>query len=532
MKNQVLFNVATAIDKNIMYKLHDGAGGAISILYNAKTFSDMYDQARFVGNRASRGGAFYLGGRFKDLQLFGGKLQFEANDASMAGGGIFIEMSQGFPPSSFLESGILFKENKAGMAGNDYSTSCQNLILDRVSLEEVEIGKLTSIGMNMVASFNQSVSLGFEKLVLYHPSLLLKINKLAFNTVIFTPYLTSNNMSQQNVFSDPLSIFVVTEIDKMVQFNLTLKPCEEGFRLVDQVVDGKVVYSCEPHVDTLTLIISIVVPLSVVMLLVGIALIYGIVFVIAKLRLLRRKEKAERDLERKLMDKRMIFNLSEDEIHSQVHTELAANSTTHLNHSKSGRPKSQKSSTEMDAPLLEKSFLLEPIEYLNKKSQTPSFIISVDKLQIIKKIGEGGNGVVYLAKWMNLDVAIKSLKAADDQEFEKEALILSNLRHPNIVPFYELCITENSRYIVTQYLAKGSLDKVLYQCRIGKEVLTLKQRIEILLGTSHGMEYLHSLRPVIVHRDLVSCCSSSRDYALHTIGSFREYFTLQLMLLT
>ncbi|KAG2393789.1 hypothetical protein C9374_003553 [Naegleria lovaniensis] len=503
VKNQVLFDVASSIEKNILYKLYEGAGGAVTIVFNSRISPASYDDARFIENRASRGGAFYLGDRYSsELRLFGGNLKFEKNYASVAGGAIYIGMSRGLPSSSFINSGVVFKDNNAGMVGNDYSTSCQNLTFDSKSsqVNEIAIGESSVLGLNMIASFNQTVPLRFEKFILYHPSLLLKIDKLEFNKLMFTPYLQTNNHSSLSL---PLTILIATETDKVAQFNLTLQPCGQGFQLADQVVDGKVVYSCKPYVDTVTLIIAIVVPLSIVMfltgILLGVALIYGVVFIVAKLRILKRKEKAERELERKLMDKRMVFNLGDDEIQSQAQMEIE--SSSNMNHSKSSRAKSQASGLGLDAPLLEKSFLLEPIEYLNRKNQ-PSFIIPIEKLTVVKKIGEGGNGVIYLAKWLNLDVAIKSLKTSDDQEFEKEALILSNLRHPNVVPFYGLCITEHSRYIVTQYLAKGSLDKVLYQCRIGKESLTLKQRIEILLGTSHGMEYLHSLRPVIVHRDL------------------------------
>ena len=67
------------------------------------------------------------------------------------------------------------------------------------------------------------------------------------------------------------------------------------------------------------------------------------------------------------------------------------------------------------------------------------------RYQIIRRIGRGGMGVVYLAQQTNLNrnVCIKVLNPAllDDADavgrFEREAKGLSRLQHPNIVTIFD-----------------------------------------------------------------------------------------------
>lgn len=88
------------------------------------------------------------------------------------------------------------------------------------------------------------------------------------------------------------------------------------------------------------------------------------------------------------------------------------------------------------------------------------------------------------------------------EEFEKEAAMLSVVNHSSIVKMYGISLSGSHKYIVVEYLPKGSLDKLIYGCKMRVEFLTLRQKINILLGVANGMAYLHSLKPPIVHRDL------------------------------
>ncbi|EFC47798.1 predicted protein, partial [Naegleria gruberi] len=137
------------------------------------------------------------------------------------------------------------------------------------------------------------------------------------------------------------------------------------------------------------------------------------------------------------------------------------------------------------------------------KRQQVSFIISIDQIFPEKKIGEGGSGVVYLGKWHHHPVAIKCLKiedTANSDEIEKEAAMLCRLRHPNIVLFYGVSLTQHKQYLVVEYLERGSLEKYIQDMKRQEISVTFSEKLKLLIDIACGMVYLHSLK--IIHRDL------------------------------
>jgi serine/threonine protein kinase len=102
--------------------------------------------------------------------------------------------------------------------------------------------------------------------------------------------------------------------------------------------------------------------------------------------------------------------------------------------------------------------------------------------------------------------AIKILKESSVDMSAHEVKILRSLRHPNIVLFMGVALTETTRFIVTELMPGLSLDKLLHKkvrrTKPFHNVLPFDQKIELLLDVVKGMLYLHSLQPSIVHRDL------------------------------
>lgn len=93
-----------------------------------------------------------------------------------------------------------------------------------------------------------------------------------------------------------------------------------------------------------------------------------------------------------------------------------------------------------------------PIETEMKKSKAKQDITNIPffDLQIKSKLGEGSFGEVYRGTWNGADVALKKLKNTElFDEFQREAIKLNSLNHPNIVRFLGVSKSENESYLVT-----------------------------------------------------------------------------------
>lgn len=120
-----------------------------------------------------------------------------------------------------------------------------------------------------------------------------------------------------------------------------------------------------------------------------------------------------------------------------------------------------------------------------------------------EKIGQGGMAVVYkgLQPSLNRTVAIKVLppQFANSPEllarFEREAAIVANLNHSNIVQVIDRGRDGSFLYIVMEYVEGQNLEKLI---RDG--TLTLPQVIDIASQICDGLVYAH--RAGVVHRDL------------------------------
>ncbi len=126
------------------------------------------------------------------------------------------------------------------------------------------------------------------------------------------------------------------------------------------------------------------------------------------------------------------------------------------------------------------------------------------RYRLIAPVGTGASAQVYLADDVRLRrrVAVKILHAAlaeDDaflRRFRAEAQAAAALNHPNIVAVYDWGDDDGSPYIVTEYLAGGSLRAVLDQ---GVR-LTQGQALLVGLEATRALDYAH--RRGFVHRDV------------------------------
>ncbi|KAK9280902.1 hypothetical protein L1049_003793 [Liquidambar formosana] len=137
-------------------------------------------------------------------------------------------------------------------------------------------------------------------------------------------------------------------------------------------------------------------------------------------------------------------------------------------------------------------------------------IIKNADLEELRELGSGTYGTVYHGKWRGTDVAIKRIKKScfagrsSEQErltkdFWREAQILSNLHHPNVVAFYGVVPdgVGGTLATVTEFMVNGSLRHVLLK---KDRSLDRRKKLMIAMDAAFGMEYLHSKN--IVHFDL------------------------------
>ncbi|KHG02270.1 Serine/threonine-protein kinase CTR1 [Gossypium arboreum] len=129
-----------------------------------------------------------------------------------------------------------------------------------------------------------------------------------------------------------------------------------------------------------------------------------------------------------------------------------------------------------------------------------------EDLDIGERIGLGSYGEVYHADWNGTEVAVKKFLDQDFSgdalaEFKREVRIMRRLRHPNVVLFMGAVTRPPNLSIITEFLPRGSLYKILHRphSRIDE-----KQRIKMALDVARGMNCLHASIPTIVHRDLKS----------------------------
>ena len=127
----------------------------------------------------------------------------------------------------------------------------------------------------------------------------------------------------------------------------------------------------------------------------------------------------------------------------------------------------------------------------------------VGPYEIIREIGRGGMGVVYLARDSKLDrdVAIKALPdelALDEDRlarFEREAKTLASLSHANIGAIYGLEEDDGRKYLVLEYIEGETLAE-----RLTHGALPLDVALEIGLQIANAVEAAHEKG--VVHRDL------------------------------
>ena len=136
------------------------------------------------------------------------------------------------------------------------------------------------------------------------------------------------------------------------------------------------------------------------------------------------------------------------------------------------------------------------------------------RYEIVRKIGGGGMGAVYLASDNNLGGVLRAVKemvqahieeeqqAKAIEDFRRESMILSQLDHPSIPTIYDYFFDaeECLFYLVMKYISGGDLAARLRAAPEGK--IDEKSVTEWGIQVADVLDYLHNQPSTIVYRDL------------------------------
>jgi serine/threonine protein kinase len=124
----------------------------------------------------------------------------------------------------------------------------------------------------------------------------------------------------------------------------------------------------------------------------------------------------------------------------------------------------------------------------------------VGKYEIIRSLGSGGFGSVYLAKntWLDIKVAIKvpHKQSAELYKLLKEPRLQAALNHPNIVRMIAAEKENKIFFMVMEYVKGKTLEKILEK----EKVLDCEKAVDYIKQIAQGIDHAHKNK--IIHRDL------------------------------
>ena len=146
--------------------------------------------------------------------------------------------------------------------------------------------------------------------------------------------------------------------------------------------------------------------------------------------------------------------------------------------------------------------------------QLASATVLNGRYEIVRRIGGGGMGAVYLAKDRNLGDAPRAVKEMVEShldpaqhekaigDFKRESLLLTSLEHPCIPTIYDYFYDENNGrfYLVMKYISGGDLASRMRSAVGGR--LDEKTVTDWGMQVADVLDYLHSRPKPIIYRDL------------------------------
>ncbi len=129
--------------------------------------------------------------------------------------------------------------------------------------------------------------------------------------------------------------------------------------------------------------------------------------------------------------------------------------------------------------------------------------ILANRYRVIGKLGRGGMGTVYLAKdkKLNMKWAVKEIGRSSDfvnYTRKSEVSVLRKVSHPNLPRVTDIFDESGKTYMVMDYIEGRSLQEILDT----KKKIPPKKYYRWALEIISALQYLHSMNPPVIYRDL------------------------------
>jgi len=142
------------------------------------------------------------------------------------------------------------------------------------------------------------------------------------------------------------------------------------------------------------------------------------------------------------------------------------------------------------------------IEGLEGLDPSGDWELDYEDLEFGTELARGNFGAVSVANYLGTQVAVKRLFDLDEEMkiyLQRELNVLKQIRHPNIVQFMGLSKTDEGLYLITEFVPRGDLCRLLYQKSV-KELNSWKLRLQISVQSAQGLAYVHAKK--LIHRDI------------------------------
>jgi len=137
------------------------------------------------------------------------------------------------------------------------------------------------------------------------------------------------------------------------------------------------------------------------------------------------------------------------------------------------------------------------------------------RYKIRRIIGQGGMGSIYLAEDLRLEGRLCALKEVEHdrtlpadlirearEQFQREAVVLARLDHPNLPKVSDFFSIGGRDYLVMDYVPGKDLRTMMMEARQSGTFLAEADVLNWAIQLSDALEYLHSQDPPILHRDI------------------------------